>query len=149
MAVVAVSCLMLSSAALRAADDKDKDKEKDKGWNGVLVDKACSGKFKSEEQAAKEHTKMCAMAEGCAKSGYGLISGEKFLAFDDKGNEKAKEYLKDKKHPMRVHVAGKVSADGKTIAGDEINQKKAEKSEKKEAGKKDAEKKEVEKEESK
>jgi hypothetical protein len=101
-----------------AADEK-KD-AKDKGWHGVLIDAACGAKQKSEKDAIA-HPKTCAMKEGCAASGYGIVKGDTFIKFDDKGNEQAKKYLAVKENGMQVHVTGKLSDDKKTIAVDEIH----------------------------
>ena len=118
LSAVAVSGLVLSGAAF-AADEK----KADKGWNGVLIDAAC-GKNQKSEKDAIAHPKTCAMKEGCAKSGYGIVKGDTFIKFDDKGNEQAKKYLAVKENGMKVHVTGKLSDDKKTITVDEIHAQK-------------------------
>jgi hypothetical protein len=113
IAFIALAAFVISGN-IWAAEDKDKDKDKkDKGWNGVLIDAACGAK-KNEEDAA-DHPKSCAMKEACAKSGYGIVHGEKFIKFDDKGNKLAKEYLAEKEHTTKVHVDGELSKDEKEI----------------------------------
>ena len=121
IAAVAVSGLAFSSASVRA-EEHEKDA---KGVHGILIDSKC-GKGKNEEKAA-EHGAACALK--CAESGLGVTSGEKWIKFDEKGQKLAKEYLekhKDDKDATKVHVAGKVSDDGKTIAVTEIHPDKKE-----------------------
>jgi hypothetical protein len=123
IAAVAVSGLMLSSTALRAADDKAKDK-KDKGVTGILIDSKC-GSGKSMKDAAK-HPASCAL-KCSADNKLGVTTkDDKWIELDDKGQKLAKEYLekhkddKDAKDLSKVHVSGKVSEDGKTIAVEDI-----------------------------
>jgi hypothetical protein len=118
IAAFAVSGLALGSVNLRAAD-KEKD-EKGEGWNGVLIDAACGAKQKSEDDAIA-HPKSCVMKPGCEKSGFGLFKGDKFIKFDENGQKVAKEYLAKEEHGLKVHVAGKMSDDGKTIMVSEIH----------------------------
>ena len=133
IAAFAVSGLVLSSAAVKA-EEHEKD-SKDKGVHGILIDKKCGHKDdkpKSEEDAAK-HPASCVLK--CADTGIGVTSGDKWIKFDDKGQKLAKEYLekhKDDKDATKVHVAGKVSKDGKTIEVSEIHADKK-KDEKKES----------------
>ena len=114
LTAAAVCGLCVGSMAVRAADDA-----KDKEVKGVLIDAACGGKQASEDTAAN-HPKTCAMKESCAKSGYGVMSGKKFIKFDDAGNDKAKEYLATKENATKVTVVGTLSDDGKTLAVKEI-----------------------------
>ena len=110
IAAVAVSGLALAGVSLQAADSASKAKE----FNGVLIYNACGAKMDNQEAAAK-HPLSCATKEGCAKSGYQVVSGDKHLKFDDKGNELAKEFLKVKEHTTSVVVMGTPSEDGKSI----------------------------------
>ena len=130
IAAFAVTGLVLSGASLRA-EDAAKDK-KDEGVKGVLIDKKCgTGK---DEKGAAEHPASCALK--CADSGLGVVKGDKWIKFDEKGQKLAKEYLekhKDDKDATKVHVAGKVSEDGKTIAVTEIHPDKKKEGEKKES----------------
>ena len=67
-------------------------------YNGYLMDKMCSGEIMESSDsmaAAKEHTKDCALMKSCIASGYGIVSGGKFYAFDAHGNELTKEMLKN------------------------------------------------------
>lgn len=141
MTAFAVTGLALSGASLKAADEK-KD-EKDKGWNGVLIDKACGEKQKNEKSAA-DHPKTCAMKESCAKSGYGLFVKDTWYKFDDKGNEVAAKYLKEEEHGTKVHVTGELDKDKKMITVKEIHPQ--DKAQKTDEEKTDEEEKEGEKE---
>ena len=112
IAAFAVSGIALAGANLRA-DDAAKDK-KDEGVAGILIDKKC-GAGKNEEKAA-EHPASCALK--CADSGLGVVKGDKWIKFDEKGQKLAKEYLekhKDDKEATKVHVAGKLNEKGDTI----------------------------------
>ena len=112
----AVACgLCLAGLSAHAADEKE--------VKGVLIDNNCAkgqlAKSNPEEEAAK-HPKACAMKEGCAKSGYSVISGKKQIKLDDAGNEKAIAYLKGDGSDTRVVVMGTLSEDGKTMKVSEI-----------------------------
>ena len=104
----------LLTAAVSAADDAKVTEVK-----GVLIDNQCGSKQDSEEKAAN-HPKACALKEGCAKSGFAVMSGKKLVKFDEAGNAKAKEYLGVAENATKVIVVGTVSEDGKTIAVKEI-----------------------------
>ena len=120
LTAAAVCGLCVGAVAVRAADTG-----KDKEIKGVLIDNACGAKQDSEEKAAN-HPKACAMKEGCAKSGFAVMSGKKLIKLDDAGNEKAKEYLGVKENATKVIVTGTLSDDGKTIHVTDIKpQKKA------------------------
>lgn len=71
-------------------------------WQGYLVDVMCSGK-----PDLSNHTKKCAMK--CAKSGFGIkLSDGTFLRFDEAGNQKAMEALKqtNREKDLQVEVQG-------------------------------------------
>jgi hypothetical protein len=101
---LAAAGLSLLSFTARAAED-----EKAHSMTGTLIDNMCGDK-KADEAAAASHKAACAMKDSCASSGYQLIVGDKHYKFDDKGNDKAKEYLKDNKD-MKVVVDGKMEGD--------------------------------------
>lgn len=129
IAAFAVAGLTLAGANLRA---DDKDKEKDEGVAGILIDKKC-GEGKDEEGAAG-HPASCALK--CAASGLGVVKGDKWIKFDEKGQKLAKEYLekhKDDKDATKVHVAGKLNEDGDEIAVKAIHAQSDKKKEKKES----------------
>jgi hypothetical protein len=112
----AVACgLCAGVAAVRAADEAKDAKE----VKGVLIDNNCGAKQASEEAAAG-HPKSCALKEGCAKSGFAVMSGKKLIKLDEKGNTMAKEYLGVAENATKVVVIGTLSEDGKTIAVKEI-----------------------------
>lgn len=77
---------------------------------GYLVDKMCGSMMakKSPEKAMEmgaKHTKMCATEEGCAASGYGILTDGKWIAFDETGNKKAAEYLNKTKAKDHLYIA--------------------------------------------
>ncbi|HEY7338026.1 MAG TPA: hypothetical protein VH639_24270 [Bryobacteraceae bacterium] len=90
---------------------------------GVLIDKKCS--YKAETRivpgprleggmvVAYAHSRECALMSACQKSGYGVFTYDnKFLAFDEAGNQKALALLKatKKEDDLRVEVTGQVDA---------------------------------------
>lgn len=122
IAAVAVSGLVFSGASF-GAKAKNTTKDKEEGISGILIDAKC-GKGKDEEAAAK-HPASCALK--CAEGGLGVTHGEKWIKLDEKGQKLAKEYLekhKDDKNATHVHIAGKVSDDGKEIAVEKIHEEK-------------------------
>ena len=82
---------------------------------GYLVDKACSTEATSAE-AAKAHTKDCALMPACASSGYGLLTDDgRFLKFDEDGDRMAAKMLsiESRKDNLRFSVSGTI--EGGTI----------------------------------
>ncbi|HEY6346297.1 MAG TPA: hypothetical protein VIY49_32815 [Bryobacteraceae bacterium] len=92
-------------------------------YQGVLIDKACS--YKAETRivpgprleggivVAYAHTRQCALMPACQKSGYGVFTYDnKFLPFDEAGNQKALALLKTtkKEDDLRVEVSGEYDA---------------------------------------
>ena len=80
VALCAVAALAVSSVA-----------QKSMAWEGYLADKMCGSKWTGEkgEQRAIKHTKACALEEGCRASGYGLVTGGKYVKFTDASDAKA------------------------------------------------------------
>ena len=114
----AVAGLTLAGANLRA-EDTAKEGTEGEGVKGILIDKKCGTDKKTEAEAA-EHKMSCVLA--CEESGLGVFHKDKWIQFDEKGTKLAHEYLSDKKNTStKVHVAGKVSEDGKTIAVEAIH----------------------------
>ena len=112
-AAVACGLCVVSSTASAA----------DKEVKGVLIDNNCAkGQLAkaNPEEAAEGHPKSCALKDGCAKSGFSVISGKKQIKLDDAGNEKAIAYLKGETNATRVVVMGTLSEDGKTITVTDI-----------------------------
>src|ERR1700674_5443230 len=75
-------------------------------FSGTVVDVMCRGKDLAD------HTRECAVS--CAKSGYGLVTGDgKFLKFDEAGNARAlttlKKLTRDK--DLKAKVSGTLNGD--------------------------------------
>jgi hypothetical protein len=86
---------------------------------GYLVDKMCSAKvLKGGEDAAKAHTKDCALMPNCKSSGFGVVTADgKFIKFDKQGDGMAVDMLgweSTNKENIQATVNGKVEGD--TIA---------------------------------
>ena len=110
----AVACGLCLAASAQAADKEVK---------GVLIDNNCAKAQLAKSnpaEAAEGHPKSCALKDGCAKSGFSVISGKNQIKLDDAGNEKAIAYLKGETNATRVVVLGTLSDDGKTIKVTEI-----------------------------
>jgi len=77
-------------------------------WKNVsLMDAGCS--TKADVMASPEkHTKHCAMQ--CSKSGYGAVVDGKFVEFDQKGSDMAKEAIQksEKKDNLRADITGEM-----------------------------------------
>jgi hypothetical protein len=76
----------------------------------ALLDSHCAEK-KDVAANPDAHSRSCMMS--CAKNGYGVMVDGKFVKFDAKGNELAKDALKntDKKDHLRVTVNGDMKGD--------------------------------------
>ena len=79
-----------------------------KVWSGYLMDKMCSKRMIKNHEKTMKHTKTCLTEEGCASSGFGLMTDKKFIPFDAKGNELAANYLKttQKSSDFQIEVTG-------------------------------------------
>ena len=82
---------------------------------GYLVDKACAAEvIKEGGDAARAHTKECALMPDCKASGYGLVTADgKFLKFDKDGDSMAAKVLgfTTRKDGLKVVVSGEVQGD--------------------------------------
>ncbi len=91
---------------------------------GFLVDKACSARIvKGGQKAATSHNKDCALMDGCAQSGFGVVTADnRFLAFDKEGSKKAAAALEasNKSDNLRVKVSGDVTGDAIKVASIKI-----------------------------
>ncbi|MGQ9806657.1 MAG: hypothetical protein ACUVRP_11365 [Chlorobiales bacterium] len=76
---------------------------------GYLSDCQCGESLESVKMAAS-HTKECCLMEECAKSGFGIYANGKFIKFDSKGSDKAKDFLValKKEKDLKVKVTGKM-----------------------------------------
>ena len=100
-----IAALFVASAAPLSAE----------AFEGYLVDKKCSAS-KNTAEAAKAHTKDCAVA--CKDSGFGIVTEEgKFIPFDADGDGMAANFLKamPRKDNLKVQVVGDLKGD--TLSG--------------------------------
>jgi len=106
--LIAVSMLFMASSMPLAAEKVE----------GYLVDKMCSAKvLKGGEDAAKGHTKDCALMPNCKSSGFGVVTTDgKFIKFDADGDKMAVKMLgfESSKDNIQATVNGKIEGD--TIA---------------------------------
>lgn len=106
-ALITVSAVLIATAMPLAAAVVE----------GHLVDQMCSAKvLKGGADAAKAHTKDCALMPNCQGSGYGVVTEDgKFIKFDEYGNGMAVSFLESTRDDddIKVVVNGKI--DGDTI----------------------------------
>jgi hypothetical protein len=87
---------------------------------GYLVDADCAKTMVTKDnpmEKAAAHTRECALMEGCAASGYGIVTEGKFLKFDVKGSRRAKELIEksSRKDHLYSEVRGVKKGDGVTV----------------------------------
>jgi hypothetical protein len=91
---------------------------------GFLVDKACSARIvKAGQKAAASHNKDCALMDGCADSGFGVLTADnRFLTFDKEGSKKAAAALEASKKSdnLKIKVTGDVSGETMKVASIKI-----------------------------
>lgn len=82
---------------------------------GILMDNMCMGKFEAKGfDAAKMHTRDCALMGPCKASGFAIIQADgKVVKLDDNGNKLAIAALEDSDKEKDLQV----SADGKVTNG--------------------------------
>ena len=107
--LIAVSTLFVALSAPLAAETVE----------GYLIDKMCSAKVVAEGvDAAKMHTKDCALMPSCKASGYGVVTADgKFLKFDKDGDRMAGKVLgfASGKDNIKVTVDGEVKGSSITV----------------------------------
>ncbi len=100
--------LVMSVVAL-AADKKDVK------LSGYVIDNACSARATGDTalDKVKAHSTKCAQMPNCAKSGYAIYADGKLYKFDEDGNKKVAELLKNTKSEkgFGVSVEGTVEGD--------------------------------------
>lgn len=87
---------------------------------GILMDNMCSGMVQKKGfDAAKGHTKECALMDNCKASGFAVVTADgKVLKLDAKGNEMAVKALEgsSKEDNLTVKVDGMVSGDSIAVS---------------------------------
>jgi hypothetical protein len=87
---------------------------------GILMDNMCTGMVQKKGfDAAKGHTKECALMDNCKASGFAVVTADgKVLKFDAKGNEMAVKALEgsSKEDNLTVKVDGKVTGDSIAVS---------------------------------
>jgi hypothetical protein len=85
-------------------------------WENVpLIDQMCAKKEKVTAHP-ENHPVGCLIK--CSSSGYGVMTGGKYLKFDEAGNKKALAMLKEtkKENDVRVNVTGEKQGDTIKVA---------------------------------
>jgi len=97
--------LCIVGAASFAADDVVK---------GYLMDVACSARRARKSEPPTRHSRMCLQLPNCSNNGYGILIGEnRFIRFDEEGNQKARDLLAHTKQEsdFKITVTGTMEGD--------------------------------------
>ncbi|OGU31921.1 MAG: hypothetical protein A2X67_10525 [Ignavibacteria bacterium GWA2_55_11] len=104
-------------------------------WEGYLADAKCGSKMAGDkgEAKAKRHTVDCALMDDCKASGYGLVTGGKYVKFTKDADTKAVAFLEkaEMESDIYVKVTGKMEGEQLVVTSIEAA-KHMEKMEKKE-----------------
>ncbi|HSO74578.1 MAG TPA: hypothetical protein VLU47_07060 [Blastocatellia bacterium] len=107
--VLGLGVIMMMSVVALAADKKDVK------LSGYVIDNACSARATGDTalDKVKAHSTKCAQMPNCAKSGYAIYADGKLYKFDEDGNKKVAELLKNTKAEkgFGVSVEGTVEND--------------------------------------
>ena len=90
---------------------------------GYLVDVNCSARMGRKPGSAPGHGTACLRMPFCEKAGYGVLTeGNRFIKFDQDGNEKAKKFIASitKTNDIKVTVSGIVDGDNMTVSKIEL-----------------------------
>ena len=104
--------LVLAMSVVALAADK-----KDVKLSGYVIDNACSARANGDGalEKVKAHSTKCAQMPNCAKSGYAIYADGKLYKFDEDGNKKVAELLKNTKSEKGLGVSLEGTADGDTV----------------------------------
>jgi len=85
--------------------------------SGDVVDNLCAGSQKPEDLAVfvRTHTKECALAPGCAASGYAIFADGTLYKFDKESSAKVEEFLKKDDSTLKVVVEAKKGDQGLSL----------------------------------
>jgi len=117
---VLVTGIGLAQDKMEKMDKKPtKSDAKTEKVHGYIVDAMCAKGMAGKETTMKKaaaHTRVCALEEECANSGFGVFSDGKWYKFDAAGDKKAKEMLEKTttQKGIMVDVAGSIQ-DGQLI----------------------------------
>lgn len=107
--VLGLGVIMMMSVVALAADKKEVK------LSGYVIDNACSARATGDTalDKVKAHSTKCAQMPNCAKSGYAIFADGKLYKFDEDGNAKVAELLKNTKAEkgFSVSVEGTVEND--------------------------------------
>ncbi|HWO02314.1 MAG TPA: hypothetical protein VNS63_23915 [Blastocatellia bacterium] len=104
--------LVLAMSVVALAAEK-----KDVKLSGYVIDNACSARANGDGalEKVKAHSTKCAQMPACAKSGYAIYADGKLYKFDEDGNKKVAELLKNTKSEKGLGVSLEGTADGDTV----------------------------------
>ena len=107
--ILGLGLVLVMSVVALAADHKDVK------LSGYVIDNACSTRATGDTalDKVKAHSTKCAQMPNCAKSGYAIYADGKLYKFDEDGNKKVAELLKNTKSEkgFGVSVEGTLEGD--------------------------------------
>ena len=102
-----VTAVFGMSGTILAGEGKAASFKKSMSMVGDVVDTQCATANKDNMAGfVKTHTKECALAPACKKSGYNLYSDGKLYKFDNASNKKVAAFLE--KADSKLHVKAEV-----------------------------------------
>jgi type 1 fimbria pilin len=109
--------LVLAMSAVALASDK-----KDVKLNGYVIDNACSARATGDTalEKVKAHSTKCAQMPNCAKSGYAIYADGQLYKFDEDGNKKVADLLKNTKSEKGLGVSVEGTVDGDILHANKI-----------------------------
>lgn len=109
--------LVLAMSAIALASDK-----KDVKLNGYVIDNACSTRATGDTalEKVKAHSTKCAQMPNCAKSGYAIYADGQLYKFDEDGNKKVADILKNTKSEKGLGVSVEGTLDGDILHANKI-----------------------------
>jgi len=105
LAFAAVMMVMAYGMATQAVAAKKAPKAETMTMSGYIIDTKCATDNKDKlDEFVKSHTKECATAPACQKSGYNFYSEGKLYKLDKASNKKAIDFLKKADSKLNVKV---------------------------------------------
>jgi hypothetical protein len=117
--------LFLAGAGAGFSLQKKGESGAEKEYVGILLPKLCATRFPELLPHASEHSLACAVFPHCYESGYGIVMGEKFYGFDEKGDDLARRVVVTFKAQDNVQVVVRAVLEGNTLKATAISEKPA------------------------
>lgn len=103
--IVALTVTVIVGMSLTAMAAEGKKAAKSTTMEGYIIDTKCAEANKAKlGEFVKTHTKECATAPDCKKTGYNIYSDGKLYKFDKASNKKISEFLDKADSTLQVKV---------------------------------------------